>query len=154
LIRARTALVGLLVASACAAPPPPPARRADPHNARALAAIAQRFNDDYQAGRYTSVWQRWDRESRSVISEADYVQRHRDCFAAPGAPAKVETVTAASGGWWLVRYEIGGEQFTDYWTYQAGRWQFDLPRSNPSAVALYRLPVRAYERAVGCQGAR
>lgn len=41
------------------------------------------------------------------------------------------------GGVWLVRYEISGLQFTDYWSYVHGRWVFDLLLSYPMAVRLY-----------------
>lgn len=148
------ALLGLLVLCACSSGHVPPAAtpRADPSTGAALKAIAQRFNDDYQDGHFAAVWQRWDRASQSVISQSDYVRRHTECFTAPGAPARVETVSDSQAGYWLVRYEIGGMQFTDYWIYRDGRWEFDLIRSNPDAVSLYRLPVAAYDRAVGCQG--
>lgn len=54
------------------------------------------------------------------------------------------------GHWWLVRYSISGPELTDYWTYERGRWVFDLVRSNPQAVRLYRLPAAKYFAAVGC----
>jgi hypothetical protein len=54
-------------------------------------------------------------------------------------------------GTWLVRYEIGGQQLTDYWYYTRHRWEFDLPLSNPDAARLYRLPFAKYAAQVGCQ---
>jgi hypothetical protein len=120
----------------------------DPHTRQALLQIARRFNDDYAANRSGAVYDRWDARSRAIISRADYIRRHRECSTAPG-PATVEDAVAA-GGWWLVHYSISGTQLTDYWSYQHGRWTFDLPRSNPQAVGLYRLPARRYLAAVGC----
>ena len=87
----------------------------------------------------------------AVIAEADFVRRHTECASSAGAPAVVETVSSGAHGFWLVRYEIGGQQFVDYWTYQAGHWRFDLLRSNPSSVTLYRMPFAQYAKAVGCR---
>jgi hypothetical protein len=56
-----------------------------------------------------------------------------------------------AGRWWLVHYSISGAQLTDYWRYEHGRWVFDLIRSNPQAVRLYRLPAAQYLAAVGCK---
>lgn len=160
--RARLGLFLLALAiAACggtpsAAPMSSPASSAapaapDPQTAAALKSISQVFNNDYQNGVYGPVYDRWDRASQAVISKAQYVRRHTECATSAGAPAQVETVAPSSGGWWLVHYEIGGQQFTDYWTYQGGRWRFDLLRSNPSSVALYRMPFSSYAKAVGCQ---
>ena len=123
----------------------------DPRRRAALKHIAQVFNDDYQNGLYAPVYERWDRASQAVIPEAAYVRRHRECASSAGAPAVVETVSAGPRGFWRVRYEIGGQQFVDYWTYQAGHWRFDLLRSNPSSVNLYRMSFRQYAKAVGCR---
>jgi hypothetical protein len=123
----------------------------DPRTATALKHIAQVFNDHYQNGLYPSVYARWDRASQAVISEAGYVRRHTECAASAGAPAVVETVSPGPRDFWLVRYEIGGQQFVDYWTYRAGHWRFDLLRSNPSSVNLYRMSFRHYVKAVGCR---
>ena len=51
---------------------------------------------------------------------------------------------------WLVRYEIGGQQLTDYWFYVRHRWVFELVLSNPDAVRLYRMTPGQYAAAVGC----
>jgi hypothetical protein len=51
---------------------------------------------------------------------------------------------------WLVYYEIGGQQLTDYWFYAHRRWVFDLVLSNPSVVKLYRMSPSQYATAVGC----
>ena len=53
-------------------------------------------------------------------------------------------------GAWLVSYEIGGVQLTDYWIYIRGRWQFDLPLSNPDSVSIYKMSCAQYARALGC----
>jgi hypothetical protein len=97
------------------------------------------------------VYARWDRASQAVISEADYVRRHTECVSSAGARAVVEAVRPGPRRFWLVRYEIGGQQFVDYWSYQAGHWRFDLLRSNPSAVGQYRMPFAQYAKAVGCR---
>lgn len=57
---------------------------------------------------------------------------------------------AGQHGAWVVAYEIGGQQLTDYWFYVRGRWEFDLVLSNPDAVKLYRLSPQQYARALGC----
>jgi len=49
-----------------------------------------------------------------------------------------------------VRYELGGQQLTDYWFYVNHRWVFDLVLSNPDAVRLYRMSPGQYIAAVGC----
>ncbi len=141
---AGVALSGCGVAAPRAAPP-----RRDPRTLAALVRVARAFNRDYQENRDGPVYDRWDRASRAIISRRAYVRRHRECPSAPG-PAVVEGASPAAHGYWIVRYEIGGVALTDYWHYQDGRWVFNLARSNPSAVALYRLPFAAYARAVGC----
>ncbi len=52
---------------------------------------------------------------------------------------------------WLVRYQISGQQLTDYWYYTHHRWEFDLPLSNPDAARLYQLPFAKYAAQIGCQ---
>ena len=50
-----------------------------------------------------------------------------------------QTESASPGdpqGAWLVRYDLGGQQLTDYWFYVSHRWVFDLVLSNPDAVRL------------------
>lgn len=123
----------------------------DSRTPAALKHVAQVFNDDYQNGVYPPVYARWDRASQAIISETDYVHRHTECASSAGARAVVESVRPGPRRFWLVRYEIGGQQFVDYWTYQAGHWRFDLLRSNPSAVDQYRMPLRQYAKAVGCR---
>jgi len=49
-----------------------------------------------------------------------------------------------------VSYVIAGIQLTDYWFYVGGRWQFDLPLSNPSSVSLYRMSGKQYTATLGC----
>jgi len=53
-------------------------------------------------------------------------------------------------GAWLVRYEISGQQLTDYWFYADHRWVFDLVLSNPDVVKLYRMSPSQYAATVGC----
>ena len=122
----------------------------DPYTRTALLAIATRFNNNYERNRVGLVYDRWDATSQAVISRVGYIRRHRQCPTTPGA-ATVEDASRATQGYWAVDYSISGLQFVDYWHYQHGRWHFNLARSNPGAIALYRLPFRAYARAVGCQ---
>jgi hypothetical protein len=133
--------------SAPAAQPSP-----DPATAAALVRIAQVFNTDYGQNDDGPVYDRWDARSQAVISRAEYIRRHAECATAPQAPAHVVSAAPGPHGAWLVRYEIGGQQFTDYWFYTGGRWRFDLLLSNPAAERLYRLPAAQYAAAVGCTG--
>jgi hypothetical protein len=124
--------------------------RADLQTAAALLEIATAFNDEYGSGDYGPVYARWDARSQAIISEADYIRRHKDCPGAPQPPARTETATPGPHGAWMVRYEIGGQQLTDYWFYVHRRWVFDLVLSNPDAVGLYRMSAQQYVAAVGC----
>jgi len=123
---------------------------ADPQTAAALLKIATAFNDEYGSGDYGPVYARWDARSQAIISEADYIRRHKDCPASPQPPARTETATPGAHGAWVVRYEIGGQQLTDYWFYVHRRWVFDLVLSNPDAVRLYRMSLQQFVAAVGC----
>jgi hypothetical protein len=123
----------------------------DPHTASALLKIATVFNRDYDSGDYGPVYARWDARSQAIITRADYIQRHHDCPGAPSAPSVTESVNPGGPrGTWLVHYEIGGQQLTDYWFYAHHRWVFDLVLSNPDAVKLYRMSPQQYVTAVGC----
>jgi len=124
----------------------------DPATAAALVRIAQVFNTDFGRNDDGPVYDRWDARSQAVISRAEYIRRHAECATAPQAPAHVENAAPGPHGAWLVRYEIGGQQFTDYWFYTHSRWGFDLLLSNPAAARLYRLPAAQYAAAVGCTG--
>jgi hypothetical protein len=153
LVTATALALGVLSLNACAGTGPATpgtsaAAHGDPRTTQALLRIARRFNDDYSANRVGAVYDRWDARSRTIITRAAYVRRHRECHTNPG-PATVEGATRA-GRWWLVRYSISGTGLTDYWRYEHGRWVFDLFRSNPGAVRLYRLPGPQYLAAVGC----
>jgi hypothetical protein len=123
----------------------------DPHTAAALLRVARVFNDEYGRGDYGPVYDRWDARSQAIITRAEYVRRHRECPTAPqpGA-AHVESASQGPRAAWLVRYEIGGYQLTDYWFYVHDRWVFDLILSNPDSARLYRLPARQYLAAEGC----
>ena len=154
--RAIAAFAALAIAAsaglgACGTKPAPATARPspEPRTARRLLAVASSFNRDYAANDVAPVYARWDARSRGVISEAQYVLRHRECPSHPGAPV-TESAAPSGDGWWVVHYSVDGVQLTDYWTYQGGRWRFDLFRSNPGAVSLYRLPMAKYMQAVGC----
>ncbi len=127
------------------APLPP-----DPRTAAALLRIAAAFNHDYDSGDYGPVYARWDARSQAIISRASYIGRHRDCPSAPHPPSVTESAGPGPHGAWLVHYEIGGQQLTDYWFYVHRRWVFDLVLSNPDAVKLYRMSPQQYATAVGC----
>jgi hypothetical protein len=86
-----------------------------------------------------------------AISRADYIRRHRDCSGATHVASQTESVSPGPHGAWLVHYEIGGQQLTDYWFYVHHRWVFDLVLSNPDAVKLYRMSPAQYAMAVGCR---
>jgi len=135
---------GATSATRPAAPLPP-----DPRTAAALLRIATAFNHDYDGGDYAPVYARWDGRSRAIISQAGYIRRHRDC-PSPHQASVTESAGPGPHGAWLVHYEIGGQQLTDYWYYAGHRWVFDLVLSNPGAVALYRMSPQRYARAVGC----
>jgi len=131
--------------TASSAPLPP-----DPRTASALLKIATRFNHEYDSGDYGPVYARWDARSQAIITRAGYIRRHRDCPGAPHAPSVTESDGPGPHGAWLVHYEIGGQQLTDYWFYVHRRWVFDLVLSNPSAVTLYKLSPAKYAAAIGC----
>ncbi len=126
-----------------------PRSGSDPSTAAALVRIAQAFNDDYDHNNDGPVYYRWDARSQAIIARAEYIRRHAECSTAPQA-AHVESAAPGPHGAWLVRYEIGGQQLTDYWICQHGRWQFDLLLSNPDAARLYRLPFTKYAAQIGC----
>jgi hypothetical protein len=132
-------------AAASRVPPLPP----DPSTASALLAIASAFNHDYDSGDYASVYARWDARSQAIISESDYINRHQECPSA-NAPSRTEDASPGLRGAWLVHYEIGGQQLTDYWFYVGHRWVFDLVLSNPDMVPLYRMSPKQYVAAAGC----
>jgi hypothetical protein len=123
----------------------------DPGTAAALFTIATAFNHDYDTGDYGPVYARWDARSQAIITRAEYIRRHEDCPG--GSHVLSRTESAGPGGprgAWLVHYEIGGQQLTDYWFYVRHRWVFDLVLSNPDAARLYRMSPGQYAAAVGC----
>lgn len=122
----------------------------DPETAKALLRIAAALNNDYQDNKDAAVYARWDARSQALISEATYVQRHHQCPNTPHVKVDTWGVAHGPGGAWLVHYSIGGQQFTDWWYYVHGRFVFDLPKSNPTAVALYKDSPAQYVKAVGC----
>lgn len=121
----------------------------DPHTLPVLLAIASAFNHDYDTGDYGPVYDRWDARSQAIITRADYIRRHTECPSGPQT-SRTESATAGPHGVWLVRYDIDGEQLTDYWFYVRHRWVFDLVLSDPGSVQLYRMPTAQYVKAVGC----
>src|SRR6266536_6653906 len=126
---------GTVHPAASPAPRPP-----DPHTASALLTIAAAFNHDYDTGDYAPVYTRWDARSQAIITRTDYIRRHKDCPSGSRALSQTESVSPGGPhGAWLVHYEIGGQQLTDYWFYVHRRWVFDLVLSNPDAVKLYRM---------------
>lgn len=125
---------------------------AEPDTRATLLRVAQRLNDDFGSGRYAQVYQRWDPTSRALISGADYVARHVECQTAPQDQSRVTAAVLSADGFWHVSYVLDDIHFVDYWRYRAGHWEFDLVRSNPNAVRLYRLPRSAYLVAVACNG--
>jgi hypothetical protein len=131
--------------AASPAPLPP-----DQRTASALLKIATRFNHEYDSGDYGPVYARWDARSQAIITRADYIRRHQACPGAPRAPSVTESADPGPHGAWLVHYEIGGQQLTDYWFYVHRRWVFDLALSNPSAVTLYHMSPRRYAATIGC----
>jgi hypothetical protein len=132
--------------SAASPAPLPP----DPRTSSALLTIATAFNHGYDSGDYGPVYARWDSRSQAIITRADYIRRHKDCPSAPHAPSQTESAEPGPHGAWLVHYQIGGQQLTDYWFYVHHRWVFDLVLSNPAAVKLYRMSPQQYAAAVGC----
>jgi hypothetical protein len=123
----------------------------DPHTAAALLKVAATFNHDYDTGDYGPVYARWDARSQAIITRADYIQRHKECPGGSQVLSQTESVSPGGPqGAWLVRYELGGQQLTDYWFYVNHRWVFDLVLSNPDAVRLYRMSPGQYIAAVGC----
>lgn len=140
------ALVAVLLATAALARV---ATSSEPEQAHVLWVVATAFNRDYAANRPGAVYDRFDAASRAVISRGAYIRRHLECPDPPGA-ATTTGVARVRGGYWLVHYSIDGVTLTDYWRDLGGRWRFSLVRSNPDAVALYRLSFAAYARALGC----
>ncbi len=137
---------GVIVATGGHAPGRP---GSEPETAARLRADATAFNADYAAGRDGAAYSYFDPASRRVISRAAYVRRHRLCPDPPGH-ATILGATAIGHGWWRVAYRISGTDLVDYWAYRDGRFEFDLARSNPSAVSLYEEPFAQYARALGC----
>jgi len=71
--------------------------------------------------------------SQAIITRADYIKRHKDCPGGSHTLSQTESVSQGGpDGAWLVHYEIGGQQLTDYWFYVHRRWVFDLVLSNPA----------------------
>lgn len=122
----------------------------DRSTARVLLQIARVFNNDYQQNKDAAVYQRWDASSRAIISETDYLRRHEICPNDANVNVHTWEVTRGPGGAWLVHYSIDGQQLTDWWYFVDGRFVFDLARSNPSAVSLYKDSLAQYMQQTGC----
>ncbi len=149
-VRALLVLAFLSTISACASRAGHHVVSTDPFSRAALLRVAQRFNDNYDSGRFGAVWDRWDRRSRAIIGRAEYIRRHEVCAPATGAVAKVEGATPAGHGAWHVQYVIDHVQLVDTWYFQRGRWVFDIAKSNPKAAKQYAMPFAKYAKAVGC----
>jgi hypothetical protein len=150
-----TVAAALLAAGCSAASTAHPAAPAaslppDQHTVAALLKIATVFNRDYDGGNYGPVSARWDARSQAIITRADYIRRHKDCPNASHVASVTESASRGPHGAWLVHYQIGGQQLTDYWFYVHRRWLFDLVLSNPGAVKLYRMSPQQYVTALGC----
>jgi len=143
LVAGCTAAAGHPVRSPAPLPP-------DQRTAAALLKIATAFNNDYDNGDYGPVYARWDARSQAIIAKADYIRRHKECLGGGHVQARTENVSPGPHGAWLVHYEIGGQQLTDYWFYVHRRWVFDLVLSNPSSVRLYRMSPQRYVAFLGC----
>jgi hypothetical protein len=154
LIAIAAAAVALLAAGCAAGTGHPAAPVAslppDPHTTSALLKIATVFNHDYDTGDYGPVYARWDARSQAIITRADYIKRHKDCPSGAHTLSQTESASPGPHGAWLVHYQIGGQQLTDYWFYVHHRWVFDLVLSNPGAVKLYRMSPQQYVAALGC----
>ena len=143
----------VLLASGCTDHPAvsPAPLPTDPHTASAVLKIATVFNHDHDTGNYAPVYARWDASSQAIITRADYIARHKDCPGGSPALSQTESVSPRGPqGAWLVHYQIGGQQLTDYWFYVQRRWVFDLVLSNPDQVRLYRMSQSQYVAALGC----
>ncbi|HUY43455.1 MAG TPA: hypothetical protein VMU98_06800, partial [Acidimicrobiales bacterium] len=105
---------------------------------------------NYQHNDVGPVYDRWDPSSQELISKSNYVRRHKICPTTPGR-ATIRSVSRSTNGFWAVVYTISGVARTDYWRFINGAWRFNLARSNPDAVRLYREPFDAYARDVGCR---
>ena len=150
-----TAMATALFAASCTASTGHPAAPAplppDRHTVSALLKIAAAFNHDYDTGDYGPVYTRWDARSQAIITRADYIKRHKDCPRRSQTLSQTESASPGGPhGAWLVHYEIGGQQLTDYWFYAHHRWGFNLVLSNPDAVKLYRISPQQYVAALGC----
>jgi hypothetical protein len=155
LIIAIAVAAAVVLAAGCAAGTAHPAASSAPlppdrHTASALPKIATVFNHDYDTGNYGPVYARWDARSQAIITRADYIRRHEDCPGGSHTLSQTESVSTGLHRAWLVHYQIGGQQLTDYWFYVHPRWVFDLVLSNPGAVKLYRMTPNQYAVALGC----
>ena len=112
---------------------------------------ADQATGESDTGDYGPVYTRWDARSQAIITRADYIKRHKDCPGGSQTLSQTESVSPGGPhGAWLVHYQIGGQQLTDYWFYVHRRWVFDLVLSNSDAVKLYRMSPQQYVAALGC----
>ncbi len=121
-------------------------------NAMTTTTLLQRasmFNVDYSRNVVGPVWDAWDPQSQAIISRVDYVDRHTHC-PRPGAVPRITGMVAGANGYEVVNESLSGVTLHDYWHLVAGQWRFNLARSNPSAVALYREPRAQYFASLGC----
>jgi hypothetical protein len=121
----------------------------EPTTSAQLRQDAITFNHNYSKNNVGPVYDMWDAASQKLISRAEYIYRHQLCPTNPG-PAIIREITPGANKFWQVHYLIDQAKLVDYWRYQNGHWRFDLFKSNPEAVVLYKLNRKQYEKAVGC----
>ena len=115
----------------------------------ALQVRATTFNTDYARNADGPVWDLFDPQSQAIISRADYVDRHQHC-PRPGVAPRITGISTGPNGYEIVNETLSGTVLHDYWHLVGGAWRFNLARSNPSAVALYREPRAQYFASLGC----
>jgi len=114
-----------------------------------LQVRATTLNTDYARNADGPVWDLFDPQSQAVISRADFVDRHQHC-PRPGVAPRITGINSGPNGYEIVNETLSGTVLHDYWHLVGGTWRFNLARSNPSAVALYREPRARYLADLGC----
>ena len=128
----------------------PASSASEPNTADQLRKVAITFNNNYSKNSIGPVYDRWDTQSQKIITRNEYIHRHQLCATNPGA-AIIGLISKIGNQYWQVHYSIDQANLIDYWSYINGAWRFSLYKSNPDAVALYKLSLSEYERKVGCK---
>ena len=115
----------------------------------ALQVRATTLNTDYARNADGPVWDLFDPRSQAIITRADYVDRHQHC-PRPGFAPRITGISTGPNGYEIVNETLSGTVLHDYWHLVGGQWRFNLARSNPSAVTLYREPRAKYFADLGC----